>query len=344
MDGSPKDTTPPWTNPVTNPLTNAVFDNTPNPADSTDGPELIAALTEKLRLLRLVSQQRRYHGRPTPRLPSKRAIIEVLNDAVSALYPRHFGPVDLQPDQTDSFVASMLASIRDRLSALITTELMLAPDASPDTAQHQGESIAREFVAQLIIVRDLHDTDILAAYKGDPSAQSLDEVAFCFPGVAAILHHRIAHTLYRSGIGMIARIMAEHSHSLTGIDIHPGAKIGPAFFIDHGTGVVIGETAVIGRNVRLYQQVTLGAKSFHDDGSGSLVKGEPRHPIIGDDVVIYAGATILGRITLGKGAVIGGGVWLLASVAPGAVVTQARPQLRMTEGGTAEPGQQPDSP
>ncbi len=154
-------------------------------------------------------------------------------------------------------------------------------------------------------------------------------MAFCFPGVAAILHHRIAHELYRSGLGMIARIMAEHSHSVTGIDIHPGAKIGPAFFIDHGTGVVIGETAVIGRNVRLYQQVTLGAKSFQDDGSGGLIKGEPRHPIIGDDVVIYAGATILGRITVGKGAVIGGGVWLLESVAPGALVTQARPRLRV---------------
>ncbi len=290
---------------------------------------LIAGLTERLRLVRLVSQQRRYHGRPTPRLPSKPAIIALLNDVVSALYPRHFGPGDLPPDATDSFVSEMLASVITRLAGLITTELMLAPDAADAPARAKGTQLACEFVERLIIVRDLHDTDILAAFQGDPSAQSLDEVAFCFPGVAAILHHRIAHELYRMGIGMIARIMAEHSHSVTGIDIHPGAKIGPAFFIDHGTGVVIGETAVIGRNVRLYQQVTLGAKSFQDDGSGSLVKGEPRHPIIGDDVVIYAGATILGRITLGKGAVIGGGVWLLESVAPGAQVTQARPQLRV---------------
>ena len=294
-----------------------------------DDVALISGLTERLRLLRLVSQQRRYHGRPTPRLPSKRAIIELLNDVVSALYPRHFGPEDLCPQETDAFVAQMLASVRQRLATLISAELLLAPDARPDEAATRGGALATSFTERLIIVRDLHDTDIVAAYQGDPSAHSLDEVAFCFPGVAAILHHRIAHELYRSGISMIARIMAEHSHSVTGIDIHPGAKIGPAFFIDHGTGVVIGETAVIGRNVRLYQQVTLGAKSFQDDGSGSLVKGEPRHPIIGDDVVIYAGATILGRITLGKGAVIGGGVWLLESVAPGALVTQARPRLRV---------------
>ncbi|MCL4068428.1 serine acetyltransferase [Pseudomonas sp. GX19020] len=297
-----------------------------------DDAALIAGLTERLRLLRIVSQQRRYHGRPTPRLPSKRAIIELLNDIVATLYPRHFGPQDLAPEATDTFIAQMLASIRLRLADLVITELMLAPDADATASHARGESLSRAFLERLVIIRDLHDTDILAAWQGDPSAMSLDEVAFCFPGVAAILHHRIAHELSRAGIRMIARIMAEHSHSVTGIDIHPGAKIGPAFFIDHGTGVVIGETAVIGRNVRLYQQVTLGAKSFQDDGTGALVKGQPRHPQIGDDVVIYAGATILGRITVGQGAVIGGGVWLLEDVAPGAMVTQARPMLRFAPG------------
>lgn len=285
----------------------------------------IAALTEKLRLLRLVSQQRRYDGRPLPRLPSKREIIAIIDDTVGLLYPRHFGPQGLTPETTDAHVETMLVSVRDRLAAQITLERLLAVDADPLAEQRAGQSAAAAFLRQLIHIRDLHDTDIVAAFQGDPSAKSLDEVAFCFPGVAAILQHRIAHELYKLGATMIARIMAEYSHSVTGIDIHPGAKIGPAFFIDHGTGVVIGETAVIGRNVRLYQQVTLGAKRFTDDGTGTLVKGQPRHPILEDDVVIYAGATVLGRITIGRGSVVGGGVWLTDSLAPGTTVTQAPP-------------------
>ncbi|WP_112313023.1 serine O-acetyltransferase [Pseudogemmobacter bohemicus] len=308
------------------------MDGTPGDSIENEDAALIAGLTERLRLLRIVSQQRRYHGRPVPLLPAKRAITDLLHDIVAALYPRHFGPQDLTPGTTDAFIAQMLGSIRLRLADLVTTELMLAPEAEATRAGAEGNAISRAFLERLVIIRDLHDTDILAAWQGDPSAMSLDEVAFCFPGVAAILHHRIAHELYRAGIGMIARIMAEQSHSVTGIDIHPGARIGPAFFIDHGTGVVIGETAVIGRNVRLYQQVTLGARSFQDDGSGTLVKGQPRHPQVGDDVVIYAGATILGRITVGQGAVIGGGVWLLEDVAPGAMVAQARPMLRVAPG------------
>lgn len=290
----------------------------------------IAALTERLRLIRMVSQQRRYHGRPVPRLPSKPAIISLLADVVGLLYPRHFGPPDLTLPETDGFVARMLASVRHRLADQIELERMLTPEEEPGLARLRADAAADSFLTSLLRVRDLHDTDIAAAFAGDPSAKSLDEVAFCFPGVAAILHHRIAHELYRLGATMIARIMAEYSHSATGIDIHPGAKIGPAFFADHGTGVVIGETAVIGRNVRLYQQVTLGAKRFDDDGQGGLVKGQPRHPVIEDDVVIYAGATILGRITIGRGSVIGGGVWVTDSLPPGTVATQARPELSVS--------------
>lgn len=290
----------------------------------------IAAITERLRLIRMVSQQRRYHGRPVPRLPSKREIIALQADVVGLLYPRHFGPADLMPAETDSFVARMLGSVRHRLADQIELERMLSPEEDPGSARTRADTAADNFLNSLLRVRDLHDTDIAAAFAGDPSAKSLDEVAFCFPGVAAILHHRIAHELYRLGATMIARIMAEYSHSVTGIDIHPGAKIGPAFFADHGTGVVIGETAVIGRNVRLYQQVTLGAKRFDDDGQGGLVKGQPRHPVIEDDVVIYAGATILGRITIGRGSVIGGGVWVTDSLPPGTVATQARPELSVT--------------
>ena len=181
----------------------------------------------------------------------------------------------------------------------------------------------RGFAAALPDIRRLLDSDVLAAYQGDPAARSVDEVLLCYPGILAMIHHRIAHTLYALGLPLLARIVAELAHSVTGIDIHPGAKIGPGFFIDHGTGVVIGETAEIGQRVRVYQAVTLGAKRFPTDAEGNLQKGLPRHPVVEDDVVIYAGATILGRVTLGKGATIGGNVWITESVPPGASVTQA---------------------
>ena len=169
----------------------------------------------------------------------------------------------------------------------------------------------------------LLDSDVLAAYQGDPAARSVDEVLLCYPGILAMIHHRLAHRLYQLGLPLLARIVAELAHSETGIDIHPGAQIGPGFFIDHGTGVVIGETAVIGQRVRVYQAVTLGAKRFPTDAEGHLQKGLPRHPVVQDDVVIYAGATILGRVTLGRGAVIGGNVWLTHDVPAGGNVTQA---------------------
>jgi serine O-acetyltransferase len=151
----------------------------------------------------------------------------------------------------------------------------------------------------------------------------VDEVLLCYPGVLAMIHYRLAHELHTLGLPLLARIVSELAHAATGIDIHPGARIGAGFFIDHGTGVVIGETSVIGERVRVYQAVTLGAKRFPRDASGHLEKGHARHPIVEDDVVIYAGATILGRVTLGRGAVIGGNVWLTESVPPGAYVTQA---------------------
>jgi serine O-acetyltransferase len=182
-------------------------------------------------------------------------------------------------------------------------------------------------------VRLLLDADIRAAYAGDPAAKSLDEIIFCYPGVSALIKHRLAHELYLLGVPMLARIVAEIAHSQTGIDIHPGAEIDQGFFIDHGTGVVIGETTVIGRRVRLYQAVTLGAKRFDVDDSGALEKGKPRHPIIEDDVVIYAGATVLGRITIGRGSSIGGNVWLTHSVAPGSNITQAKAHVEAFDHG-----------
>jgi serine O-acetyltransferase len=196
--------------------------------------------------------------------------------------------------------------------------------------EHDFESrsshIVRAFAAALPEVRSLLDTDVRAAYIGDPAAHSADEILLCYPGIQAIIAHRLAHVLYQQGATMIARIIAEVSHSETGIDIHPGAQIGSGFFIDHGTGVVIGETSIIGERVRLYQAVTLGAKRFTVGENGVLEKGQPRHPIVEDDVVIYAGATLLGRITIGRGSSIGGNVWLTHSVPANSHITQASSQ------------------
>jgi serine O-acetyltransferase len=181
-----------------------------------------------------------------------------------------------------------------------------------------------EFASGLPQIRALLETDIQAAFEGDPAARSIDEVLVCYPGITAITHHRLAHLLNTLNVPLVARIIAEIAHSMTGIDIHPGARIDGSFFIDHGTGVVIGETAVIGKRVRLYHGVTLGAKRFQVDEDGTLVKGNARHPIVEDDVVIYANATILGRITIGRGSVIGGNVWLTRSVPANSNISQAQ--------------------
>jgi serine O-acetyltransferase len=168
--------------------------------------------------------------------------------------------------------------------------------------------------------------DVRAAFEGDPAATSPDETIFCYPGIQAIANFRIAHELYRLDVPLLPRMITEHAHSITGIDIHPGATIGEKFFIDHGTGVVIGETCRIDNRVRIYQGVTLGAKSFPLDEGGNPIKGIPRHPIVEDDVIIYGGATILGRVTIGRGSTIGGNVWLTHSVPPGSRITQAQVQ------------------
>ncbi|MDR3323633.1 MAG: serine O-acetyltransferase, partial [Zoogloeaceae bacterium] len=204
-------------------------------------------------------------------------------------------------------------------------ELQFAANLAPESteANAQASAIVQAFATRLPKVRNLLDSDIRAAYEGDPAARSVDEVLVCYPGIFAITYHRLAHELYALGVPLVARIIAEIAHSSTGIDIHPGASIGSSFFIDHGTGVVIGETTVIGERVRIYQAVTLGAKRFPVDEHGNLLKGGARHPLVEDDVVIYAGATILGRITIGRGSSIGGSVWLTRSVPPESNITQA---------------------
>jgi serine O-acetyltransferase len=193
--------------------------------------------------------------------------------------------------------------------------------------------VTHAFAARLPAVRTLLGSDAQAAFDGDPAATSPDEAVFSYAGLTAVIHHRLAHELHGLGVPLIPRIIAELAHSSTGIDIHPGAQIGASFFIDHGTGVVIGETCVIGDRVRLYQGVTLGAKSFPTDESGRPVKGLPRHPVVEDDVVIYAGATILGRVTIGRGASIGGNVWITQDVKPGSRVSQAESRQLVFEFG-----------
>jgi serine O-acetyltransferase len=199
-----------------------------------------------------------------------------------------------------------------------------------EAASHATAAVLFDALPEL---RERLFEDAWAAYRGDPSCRDPVEAIFAFPGVFAITRHRIAHVLQREQVPLLPRLIAEHAHRLTGIDIHPGARIGREFFIDHGTGVVIGETAVIGDRVTLYQGVTLGAKSFQVDESGHLVKGQPRHPIVEDDVTIYASATVLGRIRIGRGSVIGGNVWLTHSVPPGSRVYQAEPQESGFESG-----------
>jgi len=236
---------------------------------------------------------------------------------------------DLTDEGIDYFVGHNLDATLRALVKQVQRVLQFNARQSDESGAGQAREafeITREFAARLPRVRALLESDIQAAYQGDPAAKSIEEVRFCYPGITAMTHHRLAHELYLLGAPLLARIIAENAHSTTGIDIHPGAEIGASFFIDHGTGVVIGETAVIGQRVRLYQAVTLGAKSFPVGANGALVKGVARHPTVEDDVVIYAGATILGRITIGRGSTIGGNVWLTRSVPPNSQITQAQSQ------------------
>jgi serine O-acetyltransferase len=281
-------------------------------------------LVTRLRHLRVQSLETRQRRDKPPKLPSRKELQKILDGLGSVLFPNRLGLPDLDDEGIDYFVGHTLDTLLRELFRQIRRELQFVyAQVSADEIYRQAVIITREFASRLPEVRTLIESDILAAYEGDPAARSSDEVLVCYPGITAVIHHRLAHILYQLGAPLVARIIAEIAHSATGIDIHPGAQIGDSFFIDHGTGVVIGETAVIGRHVRLYQAVTLGAKRFQKDDDGILVKGNARHPIVEDDVVIYAGATILGRITIGRGSTIGGNVWLTHSVPPGSNITQA---------------------
>ncbi len=256
-------------------------------------------------------------------LPSRERLVHVVDALRSALFPAHFGPAELTADAVDHFVGYTLDRALHTLREQVRRGLIFA-GACGDEARLRSEHIMQRFASELPAIHSLLQSDVTAAYAGDPAATSPDEAIFCYPGITAITHHRLAHALHRLGVPLIPRILSEISHAATGIDVHPGAQIGGSFFIDHGTGVVIGETSIIGERVRIYQGVTLGAKSFPLDENGNPKKGIPRHPVVEDDVVIYSGATILGRITIGRGSSIGGNVWLTRSVPPLSRITQAQ--------------------
>ena len=258
-------------------------------------------------------------------MPSLEALGEIMSRLRTALFPGYFGNTRIAASSLRYHLSANLDSIYRQLTEQIRRGICFTcAENSSRLAQCGDEAAAKalDFLEQLPAIRDLLASDVKAAYEGDPAAKSPGETIFCYPSLTAMTNHRIAHALYTLDVPLIPRIISEMAHSVTGIDLHPGAQIGPEFFIDHGTGVVIGETCVIGKRCRLYQGVTLGALSFMQDGEGVLVKGLPRHPILEDNVTVYAGATILGRVTIGHDSIIGGNVWLTEGVPPGSRVVQ----------------------
>lgn len=257
----------------------------------------------------------------------------VLGGLRAALFPRTFGPGHLTEESEDYFVGHTLDTTLHALLALVRQERGRGAGPGGGWGEEEALERVRQLSAQLPELRRVLLTDVQAAFDGDPAATGTEEVLLCYPGFQAILHHRIAHALHRAGVPLLARMISRIAHADTAIDIHPGAEIGESFFIDHGTGVVIGATSVLGRHVRLYQGVTLGARNFPVDERGVLKKGLPRHPVIEDHVTIYAGATVLGRVTIGAGSSIGGNVWLTQSVPPGSRITQAQARSELFDGG-----------
>jgi serine O-acetyltransferase len=265
----------------------------------------------------------RRHNGP---MPSAEVLAEIIEELRSILFPGYFGRSEIKPETMNYYVGAAL----DRVSRLLSEQIKrgICFECSEDMmkeceeCEEEALEVTGKFIFALSRIRWFLATDAVAAFEGDPAAKNLAETIFCYPSLRALCNYRIAHELFVLGVPLIPRIISELAHSETGIDIHPGAQIGERFFMDHGTGIVIGETGIIGKNVRIYQGVTLGAKSFPLDENGRPVKGVLRHPVVEDDVIIYSGATILGRVTIGKGAVIGGNVWLTKDVPPGFKVTQ----------------------
>jgi serine O-acetyltransferase len=289
--------------------------------------EVLAAVVEELCSEAIAAAGSRWGGRLV--LPSREAVLACMEGIRQIFFPGYFGATDLHDKSLHYYVGAGLDRVLHALEEQVTRAVAFAEGHDFATCDHctafAGKA-TRELLVRLPAVRRLIASDVEAAFEGDPALRIKDEAIFSYPGIYAVTEQRIAHELYILGVPLIPRIITEHAHGKTGIDIHPGATIGERFFIDHGTGVVIGETTRIGNGVRVYQGVTLGARSFPRDSKGVPIKGVDRHPIVEDDVVIYAGATILGRITIGRGASIGGNVWITRDVPARSRVTQAEVQ------------------
>jgi len=263
-------------------------------------------------------------------IPSKESMINIIDTFMEILFPGYFTKEKLDPVNLSFHIGQCVSRLFSLLSEQVINSVRHdchRYNLSCQECNEKGFDISLKVLEEVPIIRDILASDVQAAYDGDPAAKSYDEIIFSYPGIYAITVYRVAHVLYRCDVPMLPRIMTEYAHSKTGIDIHPGAKIGECFVIDHGTGVVIGETTTIGKNVRIYQGVTLGALSLPRD-AGKQLRGKKRHPDIEDDVIIYSGATILGGDTvIGARSVIGGNVWLTSSVPPDTQVLLERPKL-----------------
>ncbi len=264
-------------------------------------------------------------------LPSHQHVIELLDTCRDILFPGYFRNLGVDRINLKYRLGLEISDLFDKMAAEITKSIRhecIRYDQECQHCEDAGKEKAYEFLKVLPELRAILATDVKAAYDGDPAAASTDEIIFSYPGILAILTYRIAHRLYELKVPLLPRIMSEYAHSVTGIDIHPGAKIGKSFFIDHGTGVVIGQTALIGNRVKLYQGVTLGALSFKRDVEGNLDRHSKRHPTLEDDVTVYAGSTILGGDTvIGARSVVGGNVWLTQSIPPDTKVLLNPPEL-----------------
>ncbi len=293
------------------------------PASEVNFDWQIDGVVQQLRDIRTESLSFSARARRAVKLPSARAITSFMDALCAAMFPNRLGNRQLADESVDYFVGYTLDQALDQLVEQVSRELNLTSEQPIGRHDPRAVEIVRQFSRRIPEIRVLIEGDLRAAYNNDPAAHTIDEVLICFPGVTAMIYHRVAHVFHQLGAQLIARFIAKLSHSLTSIDIHPAARIKDSFFIDTGTGVVIGETAVIGQRVRMYHGVTLGSNQAPRDAHGKLLKGTPRHPIIEDDVVIHSGATLIGRILIGRGSVIGCNVWLDRSVPAGSVITSS---------------------
>jgi serine O-acetyltransferase len=274
-------------------------------------------------------------GEPMPSADKLKTLVDKIRQII---FPGYFGDINLNPNTFQYYMGVLVDEVFELLLEQILAGLCFASNSSEMSGkieiEKRANDIALAFLEDLPEIRRVLVTDVKSAFIGDPAAKSYGEVIFCYPATKAISSYRIAHSLMKLGVPLIPRIITEMAHSETGIDIHPKAQIGESFTIDHGTGVVIGSTSIIGNNVKIYQGVTLGAKSFPLDKDGNPIKGVNRHPIVEDNVIIYSNATVLGRITIGCGSIVGGNVCITNDLKPNSKVIQLKArEIGFSDGG-----------